>query len=244
MLRKTTSITKEEIDVAYFNKIDATMESAAKELGCSRNTLFKALNIYGLVSKPKTRNWKRKSKIPQLSNKEWLKKQLETKSMMQIAKELGTSVGNVGDRVYRLGIRHPAVNKSIAVKEGLKKQFPVGRFGTNAGHWKGGRVIGTYVQIYSPNHPYCNRDKYVMEHRLVIEEKLSRYLKPEETIHHINGDKKDNRLENLELFATRGEHRRKHMNAIKETGLLKQEINRLKKILEEHKIVFKKKGLF
>jgi hypothetical protein len=84
--------------------------------------------------------------------------------------------------------------------------------------WRGGKSITRfgYVEIYKPEHPYSQKRGYVMEHRLVIEEYLGRYLKPEEQVHHINGDKSDNRIENLILFASNGEHIKYHWELLSE----------------------------
>jgi len=56
----------------------------------------------------------------------------------------------------------------------------------------------------------------LLEHRVVMQEKLGRSLRKGEVVHHINGNPSDNRPENLELFASNAEHLRVHRNARKE----------------------------
>ena len=82
----------------------------------------------------------------------------------------------------------------------------------NGSHnWKGGRVLHLgYVMILKPEHPNCNSYGYIYEHRLVMEKFLDRYLTNKEVVHHENGINNDNRIENLMLFSTNGEHTRHH----------------------------------
>jgi hypothetical protein len=44
--------------------------------------------------------------------------------------------------------------------------------------------------------------KYIFEHILVMEDHLGRKLYPGENVHHLNGVRNDNRLENLELWTS------------------------------------------
>lgn len=68
--------------------------------------------------------------------------------------------------------------------------------------WKGGRrkTDAGYVIMWRPDHPAANSHGYVFEHRLVMEGRLGRPLCADEIVHHRNGVKDDNRLENLELW--------------------------------------------
>ena len=89
--------------------------------------------------------------------------------------------------------------------------------------WKGGtkETCYGYLLVQQLGHPFSvGRSEYVFEHRLVAEKYLltpensveingKRYLSPDYVAHHKNGNKKDNRKENLEVM-TLSEHQAMH----------------------------------
>lgn len=60
---------------------------------------------------------------------------------------------------------------------------------------------GNYLYALVPDHPNSTKNGYVLEHRIVMERYLGRYLTPNEVVHHINHNTHDNRLENLRLMS-------------------------------------------
>jgi hypothetical protein len=87
------------------------------------------------------------------------------------------------------------------------------RRGADSPNWKGGRKIRAdgYILIYAPNHPFAISDGaggkiYILEHRLIMERHLGRYLDSDEVIHHIDGNPSNNAIENLRLYASQSEH--------------------------------------
>jgi len=96
--------------------------------------------------------------------------------------------------------------KSRLAKKNKLGKWMKGRFREASHSFKGGRrktKLG-YILILDRNHPNRNKTTHCMsEHRLVMEKKIGRYLHKKEVVHHLNGVKDDNRIENLALCNNR-----------------------------------------
>lgn len=87
----------------------------------------------------------------------------------------------------------------------IQRESARNRKGINNPCYKGGRTNKEgYVLLTDWDHPNSNKRGRVLEHTVVMAEYLGRPILPGETVHHKNGIRDDNRIENLELWA--GKH--------------------------------------
>lgn len=231
-------ITRENLEELYVNDPLATLDSVGRILGCNRETVRRWMLRYGLpIRKRNTIQGAKKAENKILEDREWLMSQMKTKTAKQIADEYHLDDQVVLYWTHKYGLIN--ADKSIAIKDALQKKYPGGRRGKNHPGWKGGRRIRNgYVFVYAPDHPKAH-DGAIQEHRLLMEQHLGRYLEPDEVVHHLNGIKDDNRIENLQVIK-RGRHVHNHFEASHEVlamreriAELEQEVARLRKIVGE-----------
>lgn len=103
------------------------------------------------------------------------------------------------------GENNPMYGKGYLIEGENNPMF--GKYEENNPAWTGGKKTRAdgYVMIRQPNHPHAS-DGYVLEHRLVMEGILGRYLTHDEVVHHIDGNPSNNDPNNLELFASQSDH--------------------------------------
>lgn len=137
-------------------------------------------------------------------------------TLEQIGDLLGCNLGTVRDHLRRDGVEirkpgdYPRSEAQIAASrktalEVLRPYHPPAKPKPPKREPRGYYVRRGYVVVKQPDHPRANKAGYVPQHTLVMEAHLGRYLCEDEVVHHINHDRGDNRIENLQLM-TKHEH--------------------------------------
>lgn len=121
----------------------------------------------------------------------------ELGSLQKVADYFGCSKKLILNYMKRFGIERNKRVKKVKAPD----TYHVGYITT----WNG------YIKVKAPaDHPYKDGKGYIMKHRLVMEQYLGRVLEPYEEVHHIDRDKTNNDISNLQL-CTKTEHRRIHI---------------------------------
>lgn len=139
---------------------------------------------------------------PVLNNKELLEKEYATKGVEQIASECGCSMFTVSERLEKFNIKRRGSGDQI------NRNNPKGK---DHWRWKGGQyeTKAGYIKALKPKgHPAKGR--YILQSRHVLEKKLGRHLTSKEIAHHVDGNKRNNSPENIELIESQSEHARYH----------------------------------
>lgn len=125
-------------------------------------------------------------------------------------------------KAYKMGLRKSPEAEFLNRSESRK--------GEKCPNWKGGVMVTPkgYRQVLKPEHPRADKRGYVMEHILVWEEATGVSIPENCCIHHLNGDKKDNRIENLCMMLHRA-HTVYHHTGAKRTAETKRKISERKK---------------
>lgn len=155
---------------------------------------------------------------------------INKKPMHTIANNLNMSVGKVFKYItlYKIPTRNKGnskgwkqtkearlkisqANKGKIISSETRKKMSIGARKRHKGGLgcKKKRSDG-YVGIYFPDHPKSKKDGFIMEHVLIMECYIGRWLKDDEVVHHKNHVRDDNRIENLQLMTFK-EHARLHM---------------------------------
>lgn len=151
---------------------------------------------------------------------------IERKAIHVVAKEMGVATGTVYNYLKKYGIKtrkktdYPATEKQreawrkigkkkmgCRLSEQTKLKISESRRMGGIGHKKN-RCDG-YIYVYFPDHPKSSKEGYIMEHILVMEALIGRHLNDNECVHHIDGNKRNNKKENLKLM-TKSEHMSYH----------------------------------
>jgi hypothetical protein len=132
------------------------------------------------------------------------------------AVEVRTGVWRVGSRLYVKAACSVCGGECLVVKHLADRGAPAicsqvcNGARKSAAHTGNTFISRGYVIVHSPDHPMANKAGKLFEHRLVVSQHLGRLLAAHEVVHHKDGNRSNNAIENLELLAGHKEHSAKH----------------------------------
>ena len=186
MTRKLTDVDEKRLAEMYASG-DYSVAEIMREFDVARVTAHRIAKRHGVVF-PAGR---RPLKFTEEQIAEMVQRAENDESQASIAEAFGTSQCKVS---------------KLMRSQGVVSSKGRSRLGDKHPSWKGGRhvspqgYVSVYLAIDDPLAEMRQVGGYVLEHRLVMARALGRPLERHENVHHINGDKSDNRLENLELW--------------------------------------------
>lgn len=171
-----------------------TLRQIAEKYNFNHKTVLKYLRIFNIPVKKGNRDYVILSN-KLYTQKEWLSKQYKIRTASDMAKDC-----SVHSFTIRKWLRYHGIkirNASECRKGKFHSEFKGNSFISNG-----------YRMIYSPNNPRCKKKEsnYLAEHILFMEKYLGRHLTSSEQIHHKNGNKLNNSLNNLKLFPSSSKH--------------------------------------
>jgi len=207
--------------IKEYNRKQKSVPIIAKEVGYSRSTIRRYLKKF----KIKIRNYSEAqtgklnhSYIDGRTNKKYY--------CVDCGKKLSCYTSTYCNTCKYKHKKSLTTKAKMNISKALKGKYK----GEKAHNYKNGKCKSRgYILIFSPTHPYRATNNYVMEHRLVMEKYLGRYLRTEEIVHHTNGIKDDNRIENLSIANLKTHE---HNTLLK---IAQQKIRKLEKIIEGFK---------
>jgi hypothetical protein len=177
--------------VALFQKLGST-RLVVDQTGVKMRTLAYILRAAGI---PTPRKGRRHNPYAACDRHAELLLEMNSRgcSLAEMAKVAGTN-----DREVRKFLR----------RHGETREFSKAVVGERHYAWKGRTVDKDgYILVHVKGHPNSRKHThYIFEHRLVMEAHLGRLLERHEVVHHKDGNKQNNAIENLQLFQSNGEH--------------------------------------
>lgn len=190
---------------------DRTASEVARLAGCERSHVYRCIERYGLVLKQRKKPAPRESLAPKV-----LALAGSQMTSAQIAAELGCSDKHVQNI---LRVRNA-------------ERLPRGARSGELNHsFRAGRIVDLdgYALVSAPeDHPHARKTGLMFEHRLVLEQKLGRYLLPTEVVDHVDGLHLHNDPSNLRAFESNADHLRATISGLRpnwsEEGFAKMQI--------------------